>query len=334
MTSNKLEVLCPSPILLAPMVGVTHFAVRAALAEFLPPGVRALWPTEMLNSRRIPQQIENQSPELTFRDKGNGLCPQILGNEEIPIRESIQKLQEWGAVAIDINMGCPVDKALRHNYGVALMGDPKYARQVTTMAVQSTNLPVSVKLRAGLDASFGESFLIEFVGGLFEAGAAWITLHPRTAEQKRRGNANWNLIRVLKQKFSQPIIGNGDVQCLDDVKRLKEETGCDRVMVGRALTTKPWLLSGLEVEPSLEDQGALYGNFLKRVLDFSEEFYQEKDGMRRIRFLVVQGKPWIEFGEFLRGRMHQAQNYAEMRIALNRFFDQPQRMVKRSSLRE
>ncbi|HYE72856.1 MAG TPA: tRNA-dihydrouridine synthase, partial [Blastocatellia bacterium] len=99
------------------MVGLSHFAVREAVAEFLPEGTRTLWPTEMLSSRRLPYQKESEFPELIFADRHRGLCPQLLGNEEFFIRESVKKLEDWGAVAIDINMGCPVQQALRHNYG-------------------------------------------------------------------------------------------------------------------------------------------------------------------------------------------------------------------------
>ncbi len=180
--ATLLDTLCPHPVLLAPMVGLSHFAVRQALSEFLPPGARTLWPTEMLSSRRVPSQRENQSPETTFKDKANGLCPQLLGNDEGFIRDSVAKLESWGATAIDINMGCPVDRALKHNYGVALMGDASYAAEVTGMAVRSARVPVSVKLRAGFKQNKRED-LIAFAKGIEQAGASWITLHPRTAEQ-------------------------------------------------------------------------------------------------------------------------------------------------------
>jgi tRNA-dihydrouridine synthase len=131
-----LDFHAPFPVLLAPMVGITHFAVRKAIQEYLPPGTRSLWPTEMLSSRRLPYQSAGQTIETRFDDVEAGLCPQLLGNEEGAIRDSIAKLKDWGARAIDINMGCPAKKALQHNYGVALMGDPDYAAEITAMAVK------------------------------------------------------------------------------------------------------------------------------------------------------------------------------------------------------
>lgn len=318
--------------MLAPMVGLTHYAVRKGVQSFLNEGVKALWPTEMLNSRRIPSERVNEHPETYFYDHEAGLCPQLLANEEEFIRRSIPRLESWGAQAIDINMGCPVRKALRHNYGVALMGDPDYASEIVRLAVKHATVPVSVKLRAGSEKHDFE-YLEKFIGGLFEAGASWITLHPRTAEQKRRGDANWNTIARLKKIFSQPIVGNGDIQCFDDARKMFEETGCDRVMVGRAMMVKPWLIR-YEAEPDAYTQGEWYGQFLKTVLAECVKYYSEKDGRRRILFLVQQGKPWVEFGEYLQGRLQSARNYEEMQAALEKFFSQKQKIIQRTELRQ
>ena len=322
--------------MLAPMVGITHYAVRAAAATFLNPGTHALWTTEMLNSRRIPSQHVNESPETTFKDHENGLCPQLLANEEEFIRLSIPKLELWGAAAIDINMGCPMTKALKHNYGVALMGDPVYAAEVVKMAVKNSTVPVSVKLRAGLE---GQSFdyLVSFIDGLFQSGASWVTIHPRTGEQKRRGSADWGLLLRLKKQFAfegkkRTIIGNGDVQCYEDIQNLFEASQCERVMIGRAMVVKPWLIRG-EPEPDVYTQGEWYGDFLKKVLQECTLHYEEKAGLRRMRFLVVQGKPWVEYGEFLNGRVAAATNYPEMKIALEQFFSQKQKIIKRTALK-
>jgi len=331
-----LNRLSPHPVMLAPMVGLTHYAVRTGVRRFLPEGARVLWPTEMLNSRRIPSQHAHEFPEVFFYDAEHGLCPQLLANEEEFIRLSVPRLEAWGASAIDINMGCPVEKALRHNYGVALMGDPQYAREVVRMTVRHATVPVSVKLRAGIGGQDFE-YLFRFVEGLYEAGASWVSIHPRTAEQKRKGAADWNLIRRLKREFESrgvraPVIGNGDVQCHEDVKAFFEEAQCDRVMVGRAMMAKPWLIRN-EPEPDPETQGVWYGEFLLSVLGAFRERYTWDAGRRRMLFLMVWGKPWVEFGEYLQGRIQASGGYDQMEEAIRKFFSQPQRIVKRTTLR-
>jgi tRNA-dihydrouridine synthase B len=332
-----LDELSPHPVMLAPMVGLTHYAVRRGMQDFMPSGARMLWPTEMLNSRRIPHQEVNDTPEVNFMDANDvAICPQLLANEEEFIRISVPKLERWGARAIDINMGCPVVKALKHNYGVALMGDPEYAAEVVRMTVKHAKVPVSVKLRAGLDTQDFE-YLANFVRGLFLAGASWVTIHPRTGKQKRRGDADWSLLRRLKDHFEKngerfPIIGNGDVQCHEDIARFFEEAGCERVMIGRALLAKPWLLRN-EPEPDTYAQGEMYGQFLKKVFEECREHYRYEDGRRRLRFLVVSGKPWIEFGEYLYGRLTATNSYEELGQALDKFFSQKTKIIKESALR-
>ena len=101
---NELDRLSPYRIMLAPMVGLTHYAVRKGVQQFLPEGTRALWPTEMRNSRRIPSEHVNEFPETYFYDHEAGLCPQLLANEEEFIRRSVPRLESWGASAIDIGV--------------------------------------------------------------------------------------------------------------------------------------------------------------------------------------------------------------------------------------
>jgi tRNA-dihydrouridine synthase len=141
------------------------------------------------------------------------------------------------------------------------------------------------------------------------------------------------LIKRLKPYFSKPIIGNGDIQCYEDAQKMFDETGCERVMVGRAMMAKPWLIR-FEPEPDVYAQGEMYGQFLKKVLEGFQEYYTEKDGRRRMIFLINQGKPWVEFGEFLQGRIQASNNFEEMKVALDLFFDQKQKIVKRTQLRQ
>jgi tRNA-dihydrouridine synthase len=298
----------------------------------------------MLSSRRLSYQNEGDSSETLFLDSKNGLCPQLLGNEEIYIRDSIHKLEAWGARAIDINMGCPVKKALRHNYGVALMGDSLYAAEITNMAVRHAKVPVSVKLRAGFQRD--EKFLVEFAKGIEGAGATWITLHPRTADQKRRGSADWAQIKLLKNHLKIPVVGNGDIQTLEDIERMIQETSCDRVMVGRALLAKPWLIAAgfkkfssekwacdddIYLPMSTEEESAFYGRFLMRVLELSRAHYDEIDGMKKLRFLAYHSCVWLEFGHTLYAKIKNAPTYVAAFEEIEEFFSSSHRSFERTA---
>ena len=335
------------PVCLAPMVGLSHVAFRELLRAYLPKGAVTIWPTEMLNSRRIPLENLQTTPETMRGANESDLVPQILGNESEPIRLSVQRLEhEWGASGIDINMGCPVKKALSHNYGVALMGDAGYAAKVVEMAVSSTTLPVSVKLRAGHNND--RDYLLNFVRGLESAGAAWISLHPRTAEMKRRGQADWSQIKEIRDQIKIAVIGNGDIQIVEDAFAMREQTGCDLAMAGRVLTARPWLFwqvgeqlgyappegrSGHAPSSPLEE-GAEYGQALKQLSQLMQKYFAPELALRKFRFFVRTGSPWLFFGHDLYARTTRAKDFLQLEESMDEFFSKPQEMVARTELRQ
>lgn len=336
------------PLTLAPMVGLSHLALRRLVRRYSPQESKTLWPTEMLNSRRLPVQSLGETPE-TLRDKEeDGLTPQILGNEEHFIEGSMKKLEAWGAHAIDINMGCPVKRALKHNYGVALMGNPEYAQEVVRVTVKHTKLPVSVKLRSGQTRA-QENNLLNFVEGLQEAGASWVCLHPRFGEDKRRGKADWPQIKKLKENFDLPVIGNGDVQTAEDALAMLDLTGCDKVMIGRALTARPWLFwqvgeqLGFQAPPEFhgqkaprtpEEEAYAYGEAVLYFIKDCRELFVEKQAIRKVRFYLATSHVWLNFGHSLLSMSTKYQNLDDIEEAVRNFFQSPGlRMTQKTELR-
>lgn len=347
------------PVCLAPMVGLTHVALRLVVRDYLPTDAFTIWPTEMLNSRRIPGEDLMKTPEAMRSPLEHGLVPQILGNEEQFIAASVKKLIDWGAEGIDINMGCPVQKALRHNYGVALMGDADYAAEVVAMTTRHSTVPVSVKLRAGKQGDF--DYLLNFVRGLRKSGASWICLHPRTAEQKRRGFADWQQIAKLRSEVDFPVIGNGDVQTADDVFAMLEQTGCDLTMAGRALAARPWLLwqvgerLGFSAPPMAEEknlgvvseetglrrapqtaleEGAEYGKCLLVLIAHARAYFGDELALRKIRFHVRMTSGWLHFGQALISVTTKAKNLDDVEKGVRDFFAGAIEMAPKTDLRE
>lgn len=336
------------PLMLAPMVGISHYPFRKVVSGYMPEGLSALWPTEMLNSRRLPDQKLGQTPETIKGDDEQFLCPQILGNQERYIAPSVSKLEQWGAKAIDINMGCPVNKALKHNYGVALMGDVDYAKEVVQMTVANATVPVSVKLRAGHQKD--EKFLINFVQQMQNAGASWITLHPRLASEMRRGKADWSQITLVRDHLDIPVIGNGDIQTLDDVFLMHEQTNCDGVMIGRALTARPWLLwqyakkMGLpaplgkdhEQCPETPEQEAReYVQMLINLLRELTIHFETAYALRKFRFFVKTSCPWLNFGHSIYSGVHKNKTPIDIENFLLKMKDNSSlKMAKTTSLHQ
>lgn len=334
------------PFFLAPMVGLSHAALRETLRRYTPPSVSTLRFTEMLSSRRLPAERMGAKPETMTLPGERFLVPQLLANEERFIRLSLAKLEELDPVAVDINMGCPVDKALKHNWGVALMGDPRYAESVVRATVANSTKPVSVKLRTGLEDD--PAYLVEFAQMLESAGASWLTIHPRIAAQQRRGKARWDYLGQVRDAVSIPVIGNGDVQTAEDAFALLRRTGCDGVMIGRAAVARPWILwqigeelglappEGRENERAPSDgygEGAEYRRALEIFLTTAGELFSARDGLKRSRFFVHWASRWLDFGHELWRRINSASDLPRIQVVADDFFARPQRMTQRTALR-
>jgi len=322
------------PFVLAPMVGLSHVALRSLIQSYLPSNAQTIWPTEMLNSRRLPNQKVGETPETMVSESDKILVPQILGNNESFIFKSLKQLEKINIRGVDINMGCPVQKALKHNYGVALMGDPKYAAEVVAMTKRSTTLPVSVKLRVGFQKDV--DFFFKFCEGLEKAGVDLISLHPRTAEQKRKGHADWAQIGNLKERVSVPVIGNGDIQVYQDALRMLEETSCDGVMIGRALTGRPWMLwqigeklgfkaplgrEGERAPQTLEEEAYEYGKALRKFCAFCFQYFEPDYANRKIKFYLRVSSVWLNFGHALSKKLGKCVTVEEYSQVIDDFFE-------------
>src|SRR5581483_7472010 len=168
---------------------------------------------------------------------------QLFGGDPGQMAEAAVSAREAGAELIDINMGCPVPKVTRNCAGSALLQRPELAAQLVEAMAAKSRLPITVKIRAGWDASSINA--PEMARRLEGAGAAAVALHARTRAQGYSGRADWGLIARVKQAVSIPVIGNGDVRSPADAARLMRQSGCDAVMVGRAALGYPWIFREL-----------------------------------------------------------------------------------------
>jgi tRNA-dihydrouridine synthase B len=333
------------PILFAPMAGLSHVAFRQLVRSYLPCRARGLLFTEMLSTRLLPLEDVGRTPQTRISVEEDDLVPQLLGNDPGLIERSVQKLQSIHPAGLDINMGCPVSKVLKHNWGVGLMGDMRFAERVVKSTRQATSLPVSVKLRTGLTDD--PVYLVEFVRMLEEAGADWVTLHPRIQTQHRRGRANWTYIGRVREAVRIPVVGNGDVQEQDDILRMQFETGCDGVMVARAATARPWIFwqvgealgwpppSGREGEGAPrtpEEEGREYQRALAYFCDRLELHFSPAEQLPRLKLFLAWGNKWVFFGHYLWKRVNRCSDLASARLAIDDFFSSPKILLPRTNL--
>ena len=149
-------------------------------------------------------------------------------------------VQKLGADIIDINMGCPTPKIVKNGEGAALMRDIRFCREIIRQVVQAVEIPVTVKMRKGWDNDTTNCLELALVAE--EEGAAAIILHPRSRMEFFSGQADWTMIKKVKERIRIPVIGNGDIRTAADAQRMLEETCCDAVMIGRAAMGNPFLI--------------------------------------------------------------------------------------------
>ena len=231
-----------TPVLLAPMAGVTDYSFRILCKE---QGAGIVY-SEFVSAHGIIRKNEKTLDMIKFTDEERPIGIQIFGDEpEVMGKAARFVADQFKPDIIDINYGCPVPKITKRGAGSAALKDLCLMEEITSAVVESVpQVPVTVKMRAGWDS---QSIVVETAGNQLEkAGVKAITLHPRTTKQHFTGKSDWSLIKTLKQAVSIPVIGNGDIDTADDVKRMFEETGCDAVMIGRAALGNPWIFRELK----------------------------------------------------------------------------------------
>ncbi|MEY4065105.1 MAG: hypothetical protein RIR26_1313 [Pseudomonadota bacterium] len=324
------------PFLVAPMVGLSHVAFRELIRSYTPPDLHPLTFTEMLSTRRLPDEKLSTTNELKTAPGEKYFVPQLLGNEEEYIAPSVLKLTTVDPWGFDINMGCPVSHTLRHNWGVRLMGDKDYASRVVSWTKKHTQRPVSVKLRGGQGENESLDYLLEFTSSLENAGADWLTIHPRPRAQQHKGTANWSLVREVARARKIPVVANGDIQTAEDALRLLQEFQADGAMIARAATARPWIMWQIaqklkitqppagrtadECPWTSEDEGREYIRASLKLLSLMNEYFPQEDyKLEKFRFFAATGARWYQFGHAFWKMTTKAKSTAELEDAIRSF---------------
>jgi len=231
-----------TPLLLAPMAGYCDLAFRVLCRSL---GGVGLASTDLLNCHSILRGNPRALQLAATNERDRPLCMQLYGNDQDPLPEAAQWAADHGAVIVDINMGCPVDKVCKKNGGSLLLCDPERTVRLAeriVKAVEGRGVPVTAKVRLGWD----ESCIIapRLAQMLEDIGIQAITVHGRTTEQRFTGRARLEgIAEVVAAVRSIPVIGNGDVREPEDAASMMRATGCAGVMIGRGALRKPWLFS-------------------------------------------------------------------------------------------
>jgi len=311
-----------TPVLLAPMAGVTDYPFRILCKEM---GAGIVY-SEFVSADGIIRENAKTLNLIRFEEPERPIGIQIFGNDA----ETMSQASEYVADTfqpdiLDINYGCPVPKITKKGGGSAALQDLCLMDDLTAAVVEAVpELPVTVKMRIGWDQ---KSIIVPEVGQRLEKiGVKAITLHPRTTKQRYTGKADWHYIKLLKKSVSIPVIGNGDVCTTDDMMRMFDETGCDAVMVARAAQGNPWFFreakARLDGKPTPAPPSLLdIANMCWRHFDLLLLNRGERTGtnlMRKHFSNYIKGFPGAAS---FRQRLVTAPGLPEMKTALNEFRD-------------
>lgn len=229
------DVALDNPVILAPMAGVTDLPFRL-LCRKLGAGLVCM---EMVSAKAIYYNNKNTEELLEIHSEEGPTSLQLFGSDPDIVAEMAKRIEERPFSILDFNMGCPVPKVVNNGEGSALMKNPKLVEEILTKLVKAVDKPVTVKIRKGFDEENVNA--VEIAKIAEAAGASAIAVHGRTRAQYYSGQADWNIIRAVKEAVKIPVIGNGDVTDGASAKKLLDETGCDGVMIGRAAQGNPWI---------------------------------------------------------------------------------------------
>ena len=311
------NVLLENNLILAPMAGVTDLPFRLLCKE----QGAGLICTEMVSAKAIYFKNKNTESLMEIDERERPVSLQLFGSEPDLMAEIARQIEPRNFDILDINMGCPVPKVVNNGEGSALMKNPKLVHEIVSKVSKAIQKPVTVKIRKGFTEDSVNA--VEIAKILEDAGAAAVAVHGRTREQYYSGQADWEIIRKVKEAVSIPVIGNDDVDSPQKAEALVKETGCDGIMIGRAVQGNPWLFSRilhyqqtgeLLPGPGMEEIKEMILRHAKMQLEYKGNYM----GMREMRKHVAWYTTGMPHSASVRRMVNEVESYEQLEELVSR----------------
>lgn len=297
--------------ILGPMAGVTDLPFRLLCKE---QGAGLLC-MEMVSAKAIYYNNRNTESLLEIHPNEMPVSLQLFGSDPKIMSEMAKRIEERPFAILDVNMGCPVPKIVRNGEGSALMKEPRLVSEIVSALVKAIDKPVTVKIRKGFDDDHVNA--VEIAKIIEEAGAAAVAVHGRTRVQYYSGEADWDIIRQVKEAVSIPVIGSGDVTSPQKAEELVSQTGCDGIMIARGAEGNPWIFSEmihweetgeLPPRPDKEEIREMMLKHARLQLEYKGEFC----GIREMRKHVAWYTKGLKGAARLRGKVNAVESLEEL----------------------
>ncbi len=312
------DLIVDPPTFLSPMAGLTDSVFRRLIKRL---GGCGLVMTEFTSAEGLTRNSLKSKRMLFYHEEERPVTAQLFGAEPSRLAEATRMVEDLGFDAIDLNLGCPAKKVVKACGGSALLREIKLLEEILKTIRAATSLPFTIKIRAG----WSETEIVSVqVGKMAEdIGINAIAFHPRTRVQGFSGHSDWNLIGQLKAALKIPVIGNGDIVTPEDAFRMKRETGCDGVMIGRGALSNPWIFRQIyELEnglPTTQPDVAAKYQLIKSYFQllFEEEIPGAIGKMKQFASWFTHAIP---YGAALRKSIFESQTESEVMDRIEEFF--------------
>lgn len=305
-------------IFLAPMAGITDLPFRFICEKFEP----GLVYTEMVSSKGIFYHDEKTKQLLNMKNEVRPVAVQIFGNDVEAMKYAASYVSQYADI-IDINMGCPAPKVVKNGDGSKLLLNLELAGKIVEEVVKSSKVPVTVKYRKGWDDK--HIVAVEAAKIFEEAGASSITIHGRTKEEYYTGEADWNIIKQVKESVKIPVIGNGDIKMPEDAKKIFEVTNVDGIMIGRAAMGNPWIFrdikSYLSSEKKVEVTNQEKLDIMIEHINLAVEEKGEITGIKEMRKHIASYIRNMKDASKLRNYVNEIETKQELITCLTEYFN-------------